>query len=678
MTYPTLPVDEDVPWELDPTPTAAEEKQINDWINAPVAPGKLVIPVGQSIQRTLGSNTRRWHNDPADPRSYPNLEQRWKGGYPQELVDWYNGGADGQIDWGTDGDFEACVAIAGKYIDNPEGFCNERHQDATGAAPGHAPGEKEDKSVPSDFETRGAVTIKGVASRSAEVAKQAAIALFKAYHTREKINLVRELGTLYKEAYIAGVRGAANGKGGAQITDGIKADDSLSPIIDDSEDEDELLARFSADDAPTGLMDLLKGVEDTADNILGYMDTDGAPSIEDQSTAMADTEAAVGAEAGAQDAFAAGGFDQAQSVPDDDACDVCIDKASDPYDLGDDGPPWHKNCGCESEPAGSSDNTQENASSLGRHIRRWVKRDWAEWDAEHPYEAHPREGVTEFPDSHVQPVASLQGASAAYAEQSGIAPSGNVTDFQSIVADPVRGPEIGAAYNALPLDDPAAHASYQAMADETAKQYEYMTGTLGIKVDVQATDPYPSVKEMVNDVQNNHHISVLSTETTGSHPFFSNETNDQFRAVHDVFGHAATGRGFDRNGEEAAWTAHSQMFSPLARQAMTSETRGQNSAMVWGNGEFQPQKVALLPTEYVTRAALVNAELRKSVKEAEAVAAITQAGSDADNLYSVGYSHHASNGRHFPPDYIAPEDRATTVDEMNAIELRIIQHDRSK
>ena len=35
---------------------------------------------------------------------------------------------------------DACLAIAGRYIDNPEGYCNLRHQDTTGHPPGHAPG----------------------------------------------------------------------------------------------------------------------------------------------------------------------------------------------------------------------------------------------------------------------------------------------------------------------------------------------------------------------------------------------------------------------------------------------------------------------------------------------------------------------------------------------------------
>ena len=64
-----------------------------------------------------------------------------KGGNAQGLIDWYNNGADGQINWGSEGDFDDCVAIAGKYLDNPQGFCQLRHIDATGEPTGHAAGE---------------------------------------------------------------------------------------------------------------------------------------------------------------------------------------------------------------------------------------------------------------------------------------------------------------------------------------------------------------------------------------------------------------------------------------------------------------------------------------------------------------------------------------------------------
>lgn len=52
------------------------------------------------------------------------------------LIEWYNAGADGAIDWGSEGDFDACVAIAGKYMENPEGFCQLRHIDAVGGPAG--------------------------------------------------------------------------------------------------------------------------------------------------------------------------------------------------------------------------------------------------------------------------------------------------------------------------------------------------------------------------------------------------------------------------------------------------------------------------------------------------------------------------------------------------------------
>ena len=63
-------------------------------------------------------------------------------GDPQALIDWYNAGADGQIEWGSEGDFDACVAVAGKYMDSPEGFCQLRHMEATGQTTSEHAAEK--------------------------------------------------------------------------------------------------------------------------------------------------------------------------------------------------------------------------------------------------------------------------------------------------------------------------------------------------------------------------------------------------------------------------------------------------------------------------------------------------------------------------------------------------------
>jgi hypothetical protein len=61
-----------------------------------------------------------------------------KGGNPEGLRDWYNAGADGAINWGSDGDFMQCVDVASEHMgeDDAKGFCNLRHQDAVGGAPG--------------------------------------------------------------------------------------------------------------------------------------------------------------------------------------------------------------------------------------------------------------------------------------------------------------------------------------------------------------------------------------------------------------------------------------------------------------------------------------------------------------------------------------------------------------
>jgi len=131
-------------------------------------------------------------------------------------------------------------------------------------------------------------------------------------------------------------------------------------------------------------------------------------------------------------------------------------------------------------------------------------------------------------------------------------------------------------------------ASYTAMRSDVKQQYKHMTGPeaeggMGLTHSVHKEDPYPDAAAMAADVRDNKHIKTMSSKTTGGHNFFTNDENDQFRAVHDVFGHAGTGRGFSRHGEEAAYLSHSQMFSKKALPALASETRGQNSYLNYNN-----------------------------------------------------------------------------------------------
>jgi hypothetical protein len=68
-----------------------------------------------------------------------------KGGHTEDLMKyWAEGEGAAKIAWGSGGDFNRCRANLGKYVQGNEldGLCANLHHRATGAWPGHAPGEK--------------------------------------------------------------------------------------------------------------------------------------------------------------------------------------------------------------------------------------------------------------------------------------------------------------------------------------------------------------------------------------------------------------------------------------------------------------------------------------------------------------------------------------------------------
>ena len=197
---------------------------------------------------------------------------------------------------------------------------------------------------------------------------------------------------------------------------------------------------------------------------------------------------------------------------------------------------------------------------------------------------------------HPDSVQAARDGASDYAEQAGIKQD-NTIDYKNLKADKARAAKIAEEYNKLPVMSEAAKPKYDALAAEVKQQFDYMTNKLGVQVEFVDADPYKNSKEMMADVSQGR-LKVLKTSTTGPHPYFTNEQNDMFRAVHDYFGHAATGRGFGQDGEEAAWAHHSQMFSTDARAALTTETRGQNSWFHNNGKKFAEQKTAILPDEY--------------------------------------------------------------------------------
>ncbi|MFG2044517.1 hypothetical protein [Dactylosporangium sp. NPDC048998] len=177
--------------------------------------------------------------------------------------------------------------------------------------------------------------------------------------------------------------------------------------------------------------------------------------------------------------------------------------------------------------------------------------------------------------------------------------------YQQVRLDPVLGSAIADAYVRAPSRDERAFAAYAAFSAQTVRQYQFLIGRvefggLGVAVRIVDDDPYPDVETMVKDVRHRR-LRVFASAATGNpHPYLSDGENDMLRAVHDTFGHAASGRGFDPHGEEAAWLKHSAMYSPLARRALATEIRGQTCARVfhYGGKGFPEQKAVLLPRRF--------------------------------------------------------------------------------
>jgi len=194
------------------------------------------------------------------------------------------------------------------------------------------------------------------------------------------------------------------------------------------------------------------------------------------------------------------------------------------------------------------------------------------------------------------------------------APAVSAESLAKVTASPIAD-DIAEDYDKLISDptNPEVIASFSKLSEEVEDQFDFLTRDPDgpqISVKFVDEDPYqidgkPSSKLFMEDIVNNKQLLVYRTQEGQTHPILSNDINDKFRAVHDFFGHAASGRGVAKDGEEAAWISHSTMFSELARKAMTTETRGQNS---WVNRygldeagkpvKYAEQKAALLPDAY--------------------------------------------------------------------------------
>lgn len=223
----------------------------------------------------------------------------------------------------------------------------------------------------------------------------------------------------------------------------------------------------------------------------------------------------------------------------------------------------------------------------------------------------------------------IQQIAESYNQKYGI-PEQHPTDYTKV--DPQISARIADEYERMPHapNHPAVKSAYDDLKRETVQQYQHAIDH-GYSFDFypQGEDPYPnSPREAVLDLHHNKHMKVYPTlgEDGGygttdqgltDHPLLEKVPglewsgrpvtyNDVFRAIHDFYGHAKEGLGFRADGEDNAWRQHAAMFTPNARRALTSETRGQNSWVNYGpHGEhnqtathdtvYADQKAGLLP-----------------------------------------------------------------------------------
>ena len=153
----------------------------------------------------------------------------------------------------------------------------------------------------------------------------------------------------------------------------------------------------------------------------------------------------------------------------------------------------------------------------------------------------------------------------------------NWTDYCDLVAK---------AYDEASENDPEAQASYSALRDAVNKFFKLIQSK--VKVEFVDGDPYTSSEQMQKEVAKTKVMKDFST-----HPFFSEEENWRFRAVHDWFTHIISHLPFSRKGELQAYNSHIKMFPPAAWPALFTEIIGQVCYQT-SRGSFPTQKVAIL------------------------------------------------------------------------------------
>jgi hypothetical protein len=142
----------------------------------------------------------------------------------------------------------------------------------------------------------------------------------------------------------------------------------------------------------------------------------------------------------------------------------------------------------------------------------------------------------------------------------------------------------------------AVRRSYRVLEGETSQLFELVRRRLGVRVAYLRTpsDPYESAAELCAELRERATMTLACDER---HPLLGDRF-DQLRVVHDVFGHAALGVGFDLQSEFATWLQCRTLFSAAARPAAFCELVGAVTAYIT-TGEKPGLHTDLPPAELV-------------------------------------------------------------------------------
>lgn len=130
---------------------------------------------------------------------------------------------------------------------------------------------------------------------------------------------------------------------------------------------------------------------------------------------------------------------------------------------------------------------------------------------------------------------------------------------------------------------------------------KYVTGKLydmiPYGIEFTPNDPYESSKEMRERVKKDGYIKIYTY--TGGHPLLSQEDNDKFRAVHDVWAHLVCGCPFTFEGEYTAYLEQRQYYPKSTWNVLFAEIPAQTCAYYYSQSFDFKQRAIEAPTTWL-------------------------------------------------------------------------------